>query len=98
MKSKTQQFLEDTIGWIGVTTIVFAILLIGYLARLPCPMCKTPLGLTLEFIIKHPVSACPNCKTVLDFTVNEDIKKSYNDAMNEIKKIKNQYKGMVKFG
>jgi hypothetical protein len=65
---------------------------------LPCPMCKTPLGLTLEFIIKHPVSACPSCKTVLDFTVNEDIKKSYNEAMGEIKKIKNQYKGMVKFG
>jgi uncharacterized protein YbaR (Trm112 family) len=53
---------------------------------LPCPMCKTPLGLTLEFIIKHPVSACPRCETVLDFTVNEDIKKSYNEAMGEKKK------------
>jgi hypothetical protein len=60
-------------------------------------MCKTPLGLTLEFIIKHPVSSCPRCETVLDFTVNEDIKKSYNEAMNEIKKIKTRYKGMAKF-
>jgi len=65
---------------------------------LPCPMCKTPLDLTLEFIIKHPVSACPKCKTILDFTVNEEIIKSYNEAMTEIKKIKDQYKGMVKFG
>jgi uncharacterized protein YbaR (Trm112 family) len=64
---------------------------------LPCPFCQKPLGLTLNFIIKHPISACPYCKTVLDFTVNEEIKKSFNDAMNEIEKIKKDYKGMVKF-
>ncbi len=64
---------------------------------LPCPMCKTPLGLTLEFIIKHPVSACPHCQVIMDFTVNEEIKKSFNEAISEIDKIKKQYKGMVKF-
>ena len=64
---------------------------------LPCPACKNPIGLTLEFIIKHPVSACPHCDVIMDFTVNEEIKKSFNEAISEIDKIKKQYKGMVKF-
>lgn len=65
---------------------------------LPCPVCRTPINLTLEFIIKNSVCACPSCKTVMDFTVNEDIKKSYKEAMMEIEKIKKQYKGAIKFG
>lgn len=64
---------------------------------LPCPSCKNPINLTLEFIIKNPVCVCPTCKTIMDFTINEDIKKSYNETMMEMEKIKNQYKGMVKF-
>ena len=64
---------------------------------LPCPACKKPIGLTLEFIIKHPVSACQHCDVIMDFTVNEEIKKSFTEAISEIDKIKKQYKGMVKF-
>jgi hypothetical protein len=64
---------------------------------LPCPACKQPIGLTLEFIIKHPVSGCPHCGIIMDFTVNEEIKRSFNEAISEIDKIKKQYKGMVKF-
>lgn len=64
---------------------------------LPCPACRNPIGLTLEFIIKHPISACPHCDVIMDFTVNEEIKKSFNEAISEIDKIKKQYKGMVKF-
>ena len=64
---------------------------------LPCPSCRQPIGLTLEFIIKHPVSACPHCDVIMDFTVNEEIKKSFTEAISEIDKIKKQYKGMVKF-
>ena len=55
---------------------------------LPCPACKKPIGLTLEFIIKHPVSACPHCDVIMDFTVNEEIKKSFTEAISEIDKIK----------
>jgi hypothetical protein len=33
----------------------------------------------------------------MDFTVNEEIKKSFTEAVSEIDKIKKQYKGMVKF-
>ena len=64
---------------------------------LPCPACKKPIGLTLEFIIKHPVSGCPHCGIIMDFTVNEEIKRSFTEAISEIDKIKKQYKGMVKF-
>jgi hypothetical protein len=64
---------------------------------LPCPACKKPIGLTLQFIIKHPVSACPHCDVIMDFTVNEEIKKSFTEAISEIDNIKKQYKGMVKF-
>jgi hypothetical protein len=64
---------------------------------LPCPACKQPIGLTLQFIIKHPVSACPHCDVIMDFTVNEEIKKSFTEAISEIDNIKKQYKGMVKF-
>ena len=64
---------------------------------LPCPACRKPIGLTLEFIIRHPVSACPHCDVIMDFTVNEEIKKSLTEAISEIDKIKKQYKGMVKF-
>ena len=64
---------------------------------LPCPACKNPIGLTLEFIIKHPISACPHCDVIMDFTVNEEIKKSFKEAISEIDNIKKQYKGMVKF-
>jgi hypothetical protein len=63
----------------------------------PCPACKQPIGLTLQFIIKHPVMACPHCEVIMDFTVNEEIKKSFTEAISEIDKIKKQYKGMVKF-
>ena len=64
---------------------------------LPCPACRKPIGLTLEFIIKHPVSACPHCDVIMDFTVNDEIKQSFTGAISEIDKIKKQYKGMVKF-
>lgn len=65
---------------------------------LPCPSCRNPIDLTLEFIIKHPVSACPHCETILDFSVNDEIKNKYNEAIAEIEKVKKQYQGMVKFG
>ena len=64
---------------------------------LPCPACKKPIGLTLEFIIKHPMVVCPYCEVIMDFSVNEEIKKSFTEAVSEIDKIKKQYKGTVKF-
>jgi DNA-directed RNA polymerase subunit L len=64
---------------------------------MPCPACKQPIGLTLQFIIKHPISACPHCDIIMDFSVNEEIKNSFKEAFSDINKIKKQYKGTVKF-
>jgi transcription initiation factor IIE alpha subunit len=64
---------------------------------LPCPACRTPLGIDLAFILKHPMSVCPNCQIILDFSVNDEIKNSFKEALSDIDKIKKQYKGTVKF-
>ena len=64
---------------------------------LPCPMCKQPLGLDLEFILKNPKSGCPHCNTVFNFTVNEEIKTSFYSAIKEIESVKKSYGGTVKF-
>ena len=67
------------------------------MASIPCPSCKQPLGLTLEFIIKHPKMACPHCKTVMNFEVNKEIKQQLDSTLAEINKIKSEYQGIVKF-
>ena len=51
---------------------------------MPCPSCKTQLGLDLQFIIKNPMCVCPGCGVILDFTVNDEIKEKYADAMKTI--------------
>lgn len=65
---------------------------------IPCPGCQTPLGITLDFIVKNPMSVCPNCETVFNFAVSQEIIESFKDALQEIEDIKKQYNGSVKFG
>jgi hypothetical protein len=65
---------------------------------LPCPNCQTPLGITLDFIVKNPMSVCPNCQTVFNFAVSDEIIESFKEALQEIEDIKKQYSGSVKFG
>ena len=65
---------------------------------LPCPACRTPLGLDLHFIIQNPVSVCPGCGIILDFSVNDEIKEKFSEAMDQIEAIKRQYKDIAKFG
>ena len=65
---------------------------------MPCPACKTPLGMDLQFIIKHPVSVCPGCGIILDFSVNDEIKDKFKEAMGQIEDIKKRYKNIAKFG
>jgi hypothetical protein len=65
---------------------------------MPCPSCKTTLGLDLQFIIKNPMCVCPGCGVILDFTVNDEIKEKYADAMKTINGIKSKYKDIAKFG
>ncbi len=64
---------------------------------LPCPACKAPLGLTLQFIMKNPVSTCPHCQTVFNFRVGSEIKKKFTDTIKQIDTIKGRYKNIANF-
>ena len=50
-----------------------------------------------EAISKKKLAQILNIKEE-EIISNEEIKKTYTDAMNEISKIKKQYNGIVKFG
>lgn len=65
---------------------------------IPCPYCRTQLGMDLTFILKNPISVCPRCKTILDFSVDPEIKKKFDSAIKEINDIKKKYKDIAKFG
>jgi len=61
----------------------------------PCPSCKYPIGLTLEFIINNPVSKCPNCAVIMNFNVDSDIRNEFIKVTNEINKIKKEHKNVM---
>ena len=63
---------------------------------LPCPSCATPIDLTLEFILKNPVSVCPHCQTVMNFNVINVYKKSII-ALQNIEDVKQKYSKIAKF-
>ena len=42
---------------------------------LPCLSCKQPLGLTIEFIMKNPLSQCPYCGVIMNFKPDAKIVK-----------------------
>ena len=58
---------------------------------LPCPCCGSKLQLTIDYIIKNPISACPICKSIMKFPVNEELFKQYKEAQAEIDSIKRKY-------
>ena len=65
---------------------------------IPCPSCRQPLGLTIDFIMKHPVSQCPYCLTVMDFKPDTKIVGEYKSALKQIEDIQKKYKNVAKFG
>ena len=64
---------------------------------LPCPSCKNPLGLTLEFIIKHPIMQCPHCKTVMNFSGNKQSAEEYLKGFKEIEELRKKYSKIASF-
>ncbi|MDA9030111.1 hypothetical protein N9H59_03315 [Flavobacteriaceae bacterium] len=67
------------------------------MTQMPCLYCKKPLGLTLEFIQKNPVSQCPHCKTTFNFATSIDVMGRFNEVQREMEEIKNKYKSIAKF-
>lgn len=65
---------------------------------LPCPVCRTPLHVDLQWLIQNPICQCPTCQSVMNFTVPEELQKDVNRAMAEIKKVKDEYKDIATFG
>ena len=51
---------------------------------LPCLSCKQPLGLTIEFIMKNPLSQCPYCGVIMNFKPDAKIVNEYKNALDEI--------------
>lgn len=64
---------------------------------LPCPVCRTPLHVDLQWLMQNPICQCPTCQSVMNFEVPESLKKEVNDAMRGIKDIQDQYKGIANF-
>ena len=64
---------------------------------LPCLSCKQPLGLTIEFIMKNPLSQCPYCGVIMNFKPDAKIVNEYKNALDEIKSIQDKYKKIAKF-
>lgn len=65
---------------------------------LPCPGCRQPLGIDLNFIVKNPISVCPHCGVIMNFTADSNVVSDYRKALNDIESIKDRYKGIAKFG
>lgn len=64
---------------------------------LPCPVCRTPLHVDLQWLMQNPICQCPTCQSVMNFEVPESLKKEVNDAMRGIKDVQDQYKGIANF-
>lgn len=66
---------------------------------LPCPSCRTPLGLELDFIIKNPACQCPKCGVIMKFNVDPKIFKNaiakVRAAQQNIEKLKKQYSNIM---
>lgn len=65
---------------------------------LPCPVCRTPLQVDLQWLMQNPICQCPACHSVMNFSVPEEMQREVTKAINNIKKIKDEYKGIATFG
>ena len=68
------------------------------MSPLPCPYCKNPLALTLDFIVKHPAVQCPHCQTILNFKVDKEATEKMKKGLREIEDMKKKYSKIAKFG
>ena len=64
---------------------------------MPCPSCKAPLGLTLDFILENPISQCPHCRVVMNFKASNVVTDDLKKGLREIEELKKKYSNIVKF-
>ena len=64
---------------------------------MPCPSCKNPLDITLQYILDNPVSVCPHCEVIMNFETSDIATDTLREGLREMEKIKNKYSGIAKF-
>lgn len=64
---------------------------------MPCPSCKAPLGLTLDFILENPISQCPYCRVVMNFKASDVVTDDLKKGLREIEELKKKYSDIAKF-
>lgn len=64
---------------------------------LPCPSCGQPLGLKLDFLVKHPAVQCPYCKSVLKFNIDKESTAKMEKGLKELEDLKKKYENIAKF-
>ena len=64
---------------------------------LPCPSCGQPLGLKLDFLVKHPSLQCPHCYAVMKFDVDKNSTAKMKKGLKQIQDLKKKYESIAKF-
>lgn len=64
---------------------------------LPCPSCGQPLGLKLDFLVKHPSVQCPHCYAVMKFDVDKNSTAKMKKGLKQIQDLKKKYESIAKF-
>tara|TARA_B100000780_G_C21073613_1_gene432099 strand:- start:799 stop:1002 length:204 start_codon:yes stop_codon:yes gene_type:complete len=64
---------------------------------MPCPSCKNPLDLTLQFILDNPVSVCPHCKVVMNFETSNIATDTLRKGLRDMDNLKKKYSNIAKF-
>ena len=64
---------------------------------MPCPSCKAPLGLTLDFILENPISQCPHCQEIMNFKASDVVTDDLKKGLREIEELKKKYSDIAKF-
>ena len=64
---------------------------------MPCPSCKAPLGLTLDFIVKNPISQCPHCGVVMNIKASDIATDHLKKGLRQIEDLKKKYSHIAKF-
>ena len=64
---------------------------------LPCPSCGQPLGIKLDFLVKHPSVQCPHCYAVMKFDVDKNSTAKMKKGLKQIQDLKKKYESIAKF-
>jgi transcription initiation factor IIE alpha subunit len=62
-----------------------------------CPVCKTKLGMDLQFILNQPESICPGCGLIFNFKMTDEMKRETLETLRKMEEIKKKMSKIAKF-